>query len=286
MSHIDFSTLRIKEFDLKQMKKHSAIVMIAKRNSGKSWVTRDIIYNKVNDFPTGVIISGTEEVSPFYGKFFPDTFIYKEYDPDLIQKIFKRQKVLKRKAEQRLKTQNKKINTSTLLVMDDCLADGSWKKDRQIKEIFMNGRHYDLMYILTMQYPVGIGPELRANFDYIFILACDIIANRKKIYEQYAGMIPTYEMFDKLLNSCTQDHGCMVIDNSSSSKDITERIFWFKAKDRDNFMFGSEKFLNFHKKNYDPKYLNRPIDNAGFILNHLTVKKKTPSFDIRKVHND
>ena len=29
--------------------------------------------------------------------------------------------------------------------MDDCLSDNSWQKDSQIKEIFMNGHHYDLI---------------------------------------------------------------------------------------------------------------------------------------------
>ena len=32
-----------------------------------------------------------------------------------------------------------------------------------------------------MQYAVGIPPEMRSNFDYIFLLAEDFISNRKRL---------------------------------------------------------------------------------------------------------
>ena len=34
----------------------------------------------------------------------------------------------------------------------------------------MNGRHYKILFILTMQYALGIPPNLRTNIDYVFIL--------------------------------------------------------------------------------------------------------------------
>ena len=36
--------------------------------------------------------------------------------------------------------------------------------------LFMNGRHWKIMLIITMQYPLGIPPNLRTNIDYVFIL--------------------------------------------------------------------------------------------------------------------
>ena len=36
--------------------------------------------------------------------------------------------------------------------MDDCLASkGSWMRDQPISTLMFNGRHYEIMYILTMQ---------------------------------------------------------------------------------------------------------------------------------------
>ena len=67
--------------------------------------------------------------------------------------------------------EGKNIDPRGFILMDDCLSKkGSWMKDQPIMELLFNGRHYRLMYMLTMQFPLGITPELRCNFDYIFLL--------------------------------------------------------------------------------------------------------------------
>ena len=84
--------------------------------------------------------------------------------------------------------------------MDDCLSSkGTWMRDQPIQELLYNGRHYKIMYILTMQYPLGIPPTLRTNVDYVFILREPYIANRKRIFDNYAGMFPTFEAFCHML---------------------------------------------------------------------------------------
>ena len=59
-------------------------------------------------------------------------------------------------------------------------SKGSWIKDPNILELFFNGRHHHISFILTMQFSLGIPPEMRSNFDYIFLLAEDFISNRKR----------------------------------------------------------------------------------------------------------
>ena len=62
----------------------------------------------------------------------------------------------------------------------------------------MNGRHWHILFIITMQYPLGIPPNLRTNIDYVFILRENIVSNRKRIYDNYAGMFPTLKSLIKL----------------------------------------------------------------------------------------
>ena len=50
------------------------------------------------------------------------------------------------------------INPDDFLILDDCLYDQSWTKDTNIRSIFMNGRHYKMMFIITTQYALGIPP--------------------------------------------------------------------------------------------------------------------------------
>ena len=69
--------LPIKEFKVEDMVENPAIVMIAKRGSGKSVVCKSIMKH-FSDIPVGVVISKTDRMSCFYGKFFPDSFIFKQ----------------------------------------------------------------------------------------------------------------------------------------------------------------------------------------------------------------
>jgi hypothetical protein len=257
---MDPSELDIQKFKLGNMVDHPSIVMIAKRGQGKSYVTRDILhyYRKK---PCGAIISPTEKFSPFYKYFFADLYIHHDIDIVLLEKILRRQIKMKRK-EKIKERQGKKIDSSAIIVMDDCLAQASlWKKDKTVKEILMNGRHYNLTYILTMQTPLGIGPDLRLNFDYIFLLRDDSSINRKKLYENYASMFSSRDIFEQAFTECTQDFKCMVIDNRCSSSELSDKIFWYKAESKLTFSFGSKGFRKMHEKYYNPKYLDNEAEN-------------------------
>lgn len=219
----------LKKFDLSDVKKDSVVVFIGKRNTGKSFLVKDLLYH-LRDLPAGIVISGSEAVNKFYGNFIPPVLIYNEYSDKSMDSIFKRQQKL---IEKYGKNDPK---TYCFVIFDDCLHDSkAWSKSKHIKNVFMNGRHYNILFILTMQYPMGIGPELRTNIDYVFILRENIVNNRKKIHENYAGMFDKYESFSKVLNACTNDYGCLVIKNNSRTNRLQDQVFYYKAEDNGNF---------------------------------------------------
>lgn len=250
---LDNKSLPIREFQLKWMCQNAAICMIAKRGSGKSWVCRSILH-QFRHLPGGVIISPTDEMSCFYGKFFPSVYIHYEYHIEIIEQLLYRQKHIIEKMK-KLYKQKRKIDPRAFLVMDDCLASkGSWMKDEVIKTIFMNGRHYQLMYILTMQYCLGINPSMRSNFDYIFLLADDFVSNQKRLYEHYAGMFVSFKSFRDVFGVLTEDFGCMVINNKGNRKTFVDKIFYYKAKKENLKSMGCKQFNDFHKANFDKNW--------------------------------
>lgn len=251
------SRLRIKKFNIASMPDNVTIAMIAKRASGKSFLTREILYHK-QKVPSTIAISKTEKLNKFYGEFIPDIYIYDNYNTSILNRIFARQQKISDDNSER-KREGKKLKDSRLfLIMDDCMSSkGSWVKEEQILELFFNGRHHKISFILTMQYAIGIPPEMRSNFDYIFLLAEDFISNRKRLYEHYAGMFPSFDVFQQVFTQVTADYGCMVINNRVHSTDITEKVFWYKAKETPEFTMGSKKYKKFHKKYYDRNWDKR-----------------------------
>ena len=82
-------------------------------------------------------------------------------------------------------------------------------RDENIRNLFMVGRHFKMLFIITMQYASGVPPNLRTNIDYVFILRENLQNGRKRLYEHYAGMFPTFDIFCQVaLDACTEDFHC------------------------------------------------------------------------------
>ena len=237
--------LKLSRFDINRIKDDSVIVLIGKRNTGKSFLTKDILSNN-KTIPVGTVISGTEGANCFYSEIVPPVFIHEEYTPQIITNVLKRQKIVMKK----IRKSRNQIDPRSFLILDDCLYDNSWQKDKNIRSCFMNGRHYKLLFIITMQFSLGIPPQLRSQVDYTFILRENIWSNRKRLYEHYAGMFPTFEMFCETMDQCTENYECLVIDNTSKSNRIEDQVFWYKAEKTSPFRMGAPQFWKFNKTNY------------------------------------
>lgn len=248
-------TLELKKFDMKRItflkdeNKGPVIVLIGRRDTGKSYLVRDLLYHH-RDIPIGTVISGTEAGNGFYSSHVPKLFIHDEYSSGIIENILKRQKSVMKEVQKQIQMyKTSKIDPRTFVILDDCLYDNSWAKDKLMRLLFMNGRHWKVLLILTMQYPLGILPNLRTNIDYVFILREPYIANRKRIYENYAGMFPTFESFCQVMDQCTENYECLVIDNNVKSNKLSEQIFWYKADStiRHDFKLGAKEFWEMSK---------------------------------------
>ena len=209
--------LVVDRFSLSDLKTDATILLYGRRRSGKSFLARDIMYHH-RKIPLGLVFSGTEEANPFFGDFIPDSFIHPEYKPDVVNSLMTRQslKIKEAKKNGYYETNGKNSGNRTFIILDDMLADSAnWKKEKSIREIFFNGRHYNIFFILTMQYPVGIPPELRSNIDYVFIFNEPSLKNRKKLYEDYCSVIPTFDQFNNILDRCTENYECLVVKTTS-----------------------------------------------------------------------
>ena len=227
--------------------KGPVIVLIGRCDTGKSFLVRDLLFYQ-QDIPVGTVISGTEAGNSFYSEHIPKLFIHDEYNSSIIENILKRQKTCMKQVMKEMQTYKKSnIDPRTFVILDDCLYDSSWTKDKLMRLLFMNGRHWKILLIITMQYPLGIPPNLRTNIDYVFILREPYINNRKKIYENYAGMFPTFESFCQVMDQCTENYECLVINNNSKSNKLTEQIFWYKAENHPSFKLGSKEYWELSK---------------------------------------
>jgi hypothetical protein len=277
-------TLELKKFDMKNISfkpnenKGPVIVLLGRRDTGKTFLVRDLLFYQ-QEIPIGTVISGTEEGNGFFSKMVPKLFIHNEYNTAIIENILKRQRTVLKQIKKEMETYKRStIDARAFVILDDCLYDNTWTRDKMMRLLFMNGRHWKVMLIITMQYPLGVPPALRTNIDYVFILRENYIANRRRIYENYAGMFPTFEAFCQVMDQCTENYECLVINNNSKSNKLHDQVFWYKAENHGDFRLGSKEFWELSKglkdedeeEQYDPNNVKKR--GAG---PKISVKKST-----------
>jgi hypothetical protein len=275
--------LELRKFDMKKISfkpnenKGPVIVLIGRRDTGKSFLVKDVLYYH-QDVPVGTVISGTEAGNGFYSEVVPKLFIHDEYNNAIIENILKRQKIVLRqiKKETQVYKKSSNIDGRAFVIMDDCLYDNTWTKDKLMRLLFMNGRHWKIMLIMTMQYPLGIPPNLRTNIDYVFILREQYITNRRRIYENYAGMFPTFESFCQIMDQCTENYECLVIDNNAKSNKLEDQIYWYKADPHYEFKLGSREYWELSKN------LNSDDDDDGYDPAAFQQKRGGPRINVKK----
>ena len=164
---------------MSSIKDDKVVVMIGKRDTGKSFLCKDLLYYHQN-IPVGTVISATEVANSFYSSIVPPVFIHNEYNETIVERVLTRQGKIVAKNNEAEKNGKPKSDPRAFLIFDDCLYDNSWTKSKHVRSVFMNGRHYSMLFLITLQYSLGIPPNLRTNIDYVFILRENYIANRKR----------------------------------------------------------------------------------------------------------
>jgi hypothetical protein len=290
----EVNKLKLKEFDLDSIPPGALVLLIGVRFSGKSFCVRSLMHTFfLRGMPYGAIFSGTEHVSPFFSDYFPSAFIAndKDFTDEKIAQILDAQSVKCNYWKDKIddcsclhcrknpyKFDKKKghcIHNNMLLISDDMMSQEKLlKKSENYKKIFVEGRHFNILYLLCINYSMGLSPTMRSNVDYVFLYQEEEMVNVKKLYENYAGIFPTFQMFKETLDQCTEDYGCLVLNKRSRSKSLTDRVFHFKAKDPGPFKFGNKKFWDAHYQH---------VGQVGQVPRSLKHKENDEDEEIKKL---
>ena len=219
--------MKLQEFDTKLLDLTSTVCLFGKRHSGKSVLIRDLIFNlwkyggKGNKKIDAItVFSNTEELQSQFARFVPSAFIHNRFDETKLVRLLDAQKQL---FQQQGRTSN------VVVILDDCAFSKSTFGET-LQRIFSNGRHYKILFILSLQYSMQLPSSMRGNVDVAIALKEPIFANRKRLYESLFGLFNNFKEFDKVFNEVTQDYGAMCcVNNGSSSTDIQKNVFWLRA---------------------------------------------------------
>jgi hypothetical protein len=206
-----------------------------------------LLYAKKHIIPVAMAVSGTEDSNHFYQTVLPSTFVFNNYDEEQIEKFIKRQKIAKDYLE----------NPWAVIILDDCTDDPQIFRKPLQNGMYKRGRHWKMWYILSLQYGMDVRPVIRTNVDGVFILREPNMRNRRVMYENYASIIPSFELFCTMLDALTSDYTALYLHNSLSTNNWQDCVYWYKAKKiPKDFKFGCEEYWEFHFERYNPEYVD------------------------------
>ena len=211
--------LRVRKCDPQQMEPHRIILFIGKRGTGKSKLLADIMYHIHDKVDFGLAMTPTEESAAVFRETMPEAWIYNSFSSSKLDAMLSIQRGLGKKGKQR----------DLFVVMDDCMYDKKVMKGTSIRDLFMNGRHLKVTFCNAVQYIMDMGPDLRTQVDYVFALRENIISNKIKLHRYFFGMFDKSEDFTRVLDRCTENFSCLVLDNTVPTTRMEDCVFWYRA---------------------------------------------------------
>ncbi|MBL4898531.1 MAG: hypothetical protein JKX76_02660 [Colwellia sp.] len=236
----------------------SKIFVIGKPGTGKSNLIASILKNKRNVIPCAQVYSETEDSNHFYSQYIPEPFIYNSLDTNAVRNSIKRQKIA-------MKYLN---NPWSITVYDDVFSNTSVFRTPLFATIFKNGRHHKKIECFALQYAMDVLPSIRTAVDGTFILRESILKIRKILWENYASVVPTFDIFQDLMDNqeLTGNHGALYFSNANNgiTDSWEDNVFWYKPPLIKPFIFGSADYNDFAASRFNPNYVDPDEFDLGF----------------------
>ena len=216
---------QIKEFELDKIPLYATITVLASRRSGKSVLTRHIIYKefmkrrKIENF---VLVSPTMHNGDY--SFIADKYKHTEFDEVFLNKILERQLYL-------IQTDPKGFH-DLVLVLDDIVKSTDQKTKDLLSRLYTLSRHYRLYIILVSQsLRHELTPIIKFNSDIVVVFASRNYENKREISDLWLGFGKKEDRENgfTIMDEVALGYRALVINNTVHSNEPSDIIFHYEV---------------------------------------------------------
>jgi hypothetical protein len=250
---LDPTKLRPIDIQSKCSGKGVKYVTIGKPGTGKSILTKDILWWKKHIIPCAQFFNGTEDSNKAYQKIAPSAFISNDL------KNYKLSwEDFKKRQEMAMEYLN---NPWCVRIEDDMSTDTKIYNTPTYHDVFKNSRHWDSMYWLLLQFPMDIRPVIRTCIDGTFLFREATPKGREKLLNNFVPCIKKPDVFDAIMDTITVDYTALYINNNTQSNSMEDIIFYYKADLKkaealDKIKFGSDAYWSFSNERVLSQFKN------------------------------
>ena len=196
---------------------------VAKRGSGKSFLTKYLVHNWIEngDIDEVMAFTNTNEMNKEYD-YLKKKFIFNRYDENTMKMIMEAQK------KQIIKDSKKVKNV--LVIMDDVIGSLD-SYSPTVRELITQGRHYKISLILNIQISKReFSTDFRKNADY-FLIGYNGKDTFKSLFDEFEfqGKLPEFVNF--MHENTTDFNFVLYVNKVMDTYDINKRYKIIRAED-------------------------------------------------------
>lgn len=207
---------------------HFTCAITAPRRAGKSTLLKHLYINYWRDTHDITVVFTDKFDRDFFSGFVSGNLIIDGYQPDVLDRIKKKQDDLLMKKGEML---------DILIIFDDVVDKRTIKHSDEILQIFLNGRHQNLSICYITQDIFLLDTSVRDNLDYMIILKQNGGRNVQYLGEMFIGYLiddvkvdglKSSKYGEKIIRNICQDYWCVVLVFVNDG-DFYNKIFKYRA---------------------------------------------------------
>lgn len=230
----------IRRFNPATIRPGSVCVAIGRRGTGKTTLLQDLVYTR-REAPYAWAFSGSEGANDAWSTCIPYSFCFDRFRPDMLDMIMAKQELNATEA----KFYPGRTVQEALVIVDDLSSDIDARSSESLDKILYNGRHFGVTFFVGQHDALLWKPCRRNQVDFIFILKQPSRQHRVRIWEAFFGML-SFEEFELLHEKLTNNFGCIVLNNKTTSNRISDQVFAYRATVHKSFAVGCTAFWQCH----------------------------------------
>jgi hypothetical protein len=254
------------------------ILLFGKRRTGKSFAMRSLLGSEVpalgkgvklyQVFPAGLVITGTK-MNQFWQSMFPAAYIHETLD--VLPRFMDLQKKFIDEWNAHPEWQDPKSpaykNPYRIVIVDDMVGDHNFKDSEPIRQLFIKGRHYKCLIMISTQYAKLVSTVGRDNVDLLMVFFQSTLRSKETIAEEFLSMVDKYDAMalidrETQVDEKSEQRKVLVWDNMRLVNDPEEKLLSYEPVEPEEFLVGNEAFWQSEPERYQKWMWNRKRKKA------------------------
>lgn len=214
----------------------------------------NLAYYRKHVYPTARVFIGTEDGYKRFCKIFHPLYVSNYWDEKEEEKHVLRQRTCEME-NGRGYAGNYAVN-----IIDDVSDDPKIYKTKLMRGLFKLGsQHWAQLLMIGSQYAIDMPPDIRKSVSYVALGREPELNERKKLYENFGGIVGTFDRFCDLMDQITGDYTFLIIKKRAQTNELEDCVSWFRTTKLKDWKFGAKEFREHGDARYNKDYVEQII---------------------------